>query len=466
MAPPEAPTAGAQQVKIEDVGPSRKRLTITIPADEVSESIETSFAGLASEAQLPGFRPGRAPRRLIEKRFGSAVRAEAKNQLVSSAFSKAVEANNLHVLGEPEGGDELQNLELEAGKAITFTVEVEVPPAFELPSLEGIEILRPIIEVKESDVNGQLERICINEGSLDPRDQAEAGDYCIGRGVMKNAAGDTILDIDGAVIQVPPADKGGKGAILGVAVDDFSKQIGSPKAGDVVRVSCTGPENHEDERIRGQALKAEFTVSQVNRILPATPDQLRERFGFADEAQLRESIRQRLDRRAEIEQQVAMRSQISAYFYDNVTMDLPQRLTAREAARNLERTRLDLLYRGVDAKTVEERMVELRARTADAAVRELKVFFVLARASQALQLQVTNEEIGGRIAQIAAERGMRQDQLVAELKQRNQLGLLAQQVLEHKTYDAILKKAKITDTPVDEFNKVMAKKRGEGVSLS
>ncbi len=127
------------EVKIEDAGPARKKLTITIPADEIDEKIDSSFTTLASEAVLPGFRRGRAPRKLIEKRFGGSVKTETRNQIVADAYSRAVEKNKIKTVGDPEA-DQLKYLQIEAGKALTFTVEVEVAPEFDLPELQGLKI--------------------------------------------------------------------------------------------------------------------------------------------------------------------------------------------------------------------------------------------------------------------------------------------------------------------------------------
>lgn len=457
---------GSAGAVVEDIGPSRKKITITVSGDEIAQTMETSLASVSAEAQLPGFRPGRAPRRLIEKRFGGAIKSEAKNQIISTAYSRAIEEHKLQVLGEPEGGEALQTMEFEPGKSVTFSVEVEVPPQFELPALEGIEVHRPLIEVKDTDIDVFLDRIKINEGRLEPKEQAGLGDYCIGHGVMKNADGDVVHDIQGAVIQIPPADKKGEGAVLGVKVDDFGKQVGTPKVGDTLKIKATGPEQHEDAKVRGKKLDVTFTVTQVNSIVPASSDELVARYGLSDEGQLRESVRLRLDHRARVEQQVAMRGQIAQHLGDAVKMDLPEKLTERQSARNLERARMEMLYRGWDAAQVEEKVAEMRSSSAANAARELKLFFILAKAAEALKVQVTEEELTGRVNQIAAERGVRPEQLVNELRQRNQGQMLIQQLREHKTLDAILAKAKTTDMPVDEFNKLMAKRAGERVKLT
>ncbi len=449
---PPATSERTNTVVVEDVGPSRKRLTITVPAEAVAEKVEQSLSTLASEAALPGFRPGRAPRALIEKRFGQSVRGETKSQIVSEAYSAAIQEHKLSVVGEPEPDESVRTAELDPKRPLTFSVEIEVMPDFELPSIEGVEVLRPLVEIKDEQIEEQMERVRINEGSLQAQEKAHLGDYCIGHGVMKNTAGDVLIDIDGAVVQIPPKDKDGKGAILGVMVNDFGKQVGLPKPGDTLHVKAHGPENHEDERVRGQDMRIEFKVARVERIVPATDEQLVARFGTGDQQQLRELITLRLNQRAMIEQQAAVRQQVAKKLIESVEFPLPERLSARQAERLLSRTRMDLMYRGYTEPQIEERLAELRGTSNERARDELKLFFVLNRFADSLEVGVSQDEVLGRISQIAAERGVRPEDIRKQLTQRSQIMAIAQQIREHKTLDALAARAKITDVPLEEFN--------------
>ena len=176
-------TETTTNVTVEDAGPCLKKLTIEVTAETVAEKLSDSIDTLATEAELPGFRKGRAPRRLIERKFGTAVKDEAKNQIIASAYNEAIEQNELQVVGEPTS-PELETLELEEGKSLSFVVEVEVMPDFDLPELEGIDIKRPTITVEDEQVDNEVEKLTINEGELEEQDTPEAGDYLTGKGVM------------------------------------------------------------------------------------------------------------------------------------------------------------------------------------------------------------------------------------------------------------------------------------------
>lgn len=442
------------KVSVSDAGPSRKKINIEIPADTVAQSLGLTIDTLLTQAELPGFRKGRVPKRLVEKRFGGAINQQAKEAMVSQAYAKAVEDNKLRVLGNPFAKD-LANIEIVAGKPFAFEIEVEVLPEFDLPKIDGIPVKRPLMEVTDAMVTSEVTKLCIQEGSLEERTTAEAGDYLTGTAEMTGPDGKVYFQSEGIVVQVPPADKAPKGMIVGLVVDDLSTQIGLPKAGDSVTVKTAGPESHENEALRGIALTISYTVARVDRIIPAKEEDLVARFGMTDAEGLKGALRERMEARVKVEQQSAMRMQVARYLLEETKMALPQRVTSEQAARNFERRRMEALYRGVDPVAIEQQIAELRAASAGEAVRDLKLFFIVDKAAETLGVSVSEAEVNGRIAQMAIERGVRPDQMRQQLIQSGQAANIYGQLREHKAMDAILTKATITDLSLEEFNKAI-----------
>jgi trigger factor len=451
------------KVDISTVNPTRRKIRIEVPRESVDEALGTSLDTLLLEAELPGFRKGRAPKRLIEKRFGSVMKQQTKDQLVASAYQKAIDESKLRVVGEP-ASETLAKVEVEAGKPLIFEVEVEVVPEFELPSLEGIAIKKPTIAVTDEMVAKEVEKLCIQEGSLEEREKPEPGDYLTGSAKMtgkdKEGKDASFFESDGIVVQIPTADKAGKGMIVGLSVDDLAKQLGLPKPGDAVTIRTKGPENHEREELRGVDLTITYTPGRCDRIIPAPAADLAARFGFDGEPGLRDAMKQRLNQRVLIDQQSVMRQQLAKFLMEKTKMDLPQRTTAQQAERTFQRRRLELMYRGVDPMKIEENIAELRRQSAASAAGELKIFFILDKAAEQLGVKVSEQEINGRIAQIAMERNMRPEQLRQQMIQSNQVGGVFTQIREHKTMDAILAKAAVSEVPADQFAKEMGAAAG------
>ncbi|MCC6425855.1 MAG: trigger factor [Phycisphaerales bacterium] len=442
------------KVTVSDAGPARKKLSIEIPAETVDAHLKQQMDTLANTITLPGFRPGRVPRKLVEKRFGSSVREEAKSRLIGEAYQKAIKEHNLQIVGDP-AAESLADLKLADGQALSFELEVEVVPEFELPNLDGIPVKKPTLEVTDQMVDDEIKKICINEGELENREAPEAGDYVTGHGVMTGKDGAEFYNLNGAVIQVPTADKNGKGMVLGVMVDDFSKQLGLPKPGETATIKTKGPENHEVEKIRGADLTITFKVDRVDRIIPAKLADIVARYGWPDEAKLREFIKSRLTQNVIVRQQVVMRQQVAKHLVESTKIDLPPRMAASQAARLLERQRLELMYRGVDPQKIEEHLAELRAASGAKANSELKMFFILHKAANKFDVKVTQGDVDQRIHQLAAENNTRPEQLKQDLMKSGRINGIAMQIQEHKAMDAIVSRAKVEEVPAEEFDKLM-----------
>lgn len=442
-------------VKIEDVGPCRKRISIDIPATTVDGQIEMAFSSVAHEANIPGFRKGHAPRRLIEKRFGSYVKNETKTNLISAAYQEAIKDNDLKVLSQPPA-EAMEGIEIEAGQPVHFEVEVEVMPEFDLPDLKGIKVLKPDTLLPEGMIEEEIKKIAINEGSLDEREDSEKGDYLTGNAVMIDSEGTEHYNIEGAVVQIPADGK--EGMILGVIVPDFAKQVGTPKAGDKLTIKLNGPENHEIEALRGKDLTISYEIVKVYRIVPAVIGDLVAKYGFNDEEQLQEMVTSQLTQRAEVQQQSVMRQQITKHLADKIDFELPEGLTAQQAARNLERRRMEMMYRGVDPTEIEQHMAELRSSSSESASSELKQFFILSKAAESMEVSVEESEVNAQIVQLATRQGKRPEQVRDELIKSGQAQTLLQQIREHKTVDLILADAEIEEISADDFNKKMESK--------
>ncbi len=449
-------------VVVADAGPARKRLAIPIPVEAVKEKVETSWGALSMEAAVPGFRRGRVPRALLERRFGDSLLREARTQLVADAYSKALEEHKLRPVGEPELAKESQEAELKVGKPFAFTVEVEVVPDFQLPSLEGVKVRRPVVEITEEMVGNELRRNQYRfgtptriEGPFKPLDRM------LGHVTVFVSGGtEPFFENNEALLVVPDEVDKGRGQVLGLLVDDLGPRLEGRKVGDEITIETTGPEGHEREELRGAPIRVVYKVRDAERITPATPEELAERFGLGTVENLREQLKLGLERRRDMEQRAAMREQVFEHLAGAVDFALPEKLSENQVARHMETQRLEMLYRGMEPERVEQRLAEIRATSADDARRRLKLFFLLARIAEHFSVEVSEAEVNGRIAQIAVQRNMRPEQVRAELQRSNRLGEVALSIREAKAADRIIDKAVITDVAAADWNAEAEAKAG------
>ncbi|MSR28033.1 MAG: trigger factor [Phycisphaerales bacterium] len=449
-----APTA-ENTIKVTDAGPALKRIEISIPSARVDEQLDSAMANLASQASLPGFRRGHAPKGLLEKRFGSALAQEARQHLVSQAYQQALEAHKIRPISQPDLASGTTEPDLVRGKEFALALEVEVMPEFTLPQWEGLALRRPILEILDKHVEEETHRLSYRIGKPAKIDGPfMALDRMVGKAVVRAKGLDKVIfETETALAVVPAEDDEGKGPFLGLLVDGLEAVIKGKMVGDTVIIELTGPEGHEIAEIRGQPLSVTFTIASAERIAPAAVEEIAAAIGLESTALLAENLKGVLERRRDEEQRSALREQVFELLAEKASFDLPERLSEGQIARDIERQKLEMLYRGMDPQTVEARLAETRRSSAEVSRRRLKMFFILAKLAETLGVEASEGEVNGRIAAIARSRNMRPDALRAELEKNGRLGEVALQIREHKSADRVIAKATLTDVPAEEWNK-------------
>lgn len=452
----ETPEAPAFDVKIEDAGPACKALTITIPESKIKEKVEESYTTLQDDAVLPGFRKGRAPRRLLEKRFASGVADDVKNALLSETYTKALEDNKLDPLGDPEV-DGIEDIKLPDSGDLTFTVKVEVTPDVELPAYDSIEVTKTKIEVTDEAVDDEIKRVQDQAGTPSTPDDAvvEVGDYVstettILAGEDAGEDAEIIGQYPHAHILVNGEDKEFKGHVVGILINDLGKQLAGKKADDELTISMTGPSSHENEQIKDQPITIKLKLTQVHRIEPASIETVAERMGLKTEEELKERVKAMLEQRAEQNQQADLYQQVCDQLVEKVALELPAGITGRQTERVLQRQAMDMVYRGTPENEVADKMAELRGESEEAAVKQLKQFFILDKASKDLDIDVSEQELNQRITMMAMQQQRRPDKMRQEMMRQGQIEQLYLQLREQKTLDQIIEQAKVTEVDAPE----------------
>jgi len=430
----------AIQVETEPIGLLRTKLTVTVPKDTIHERIESQYDELRREATVPGFRRGRAPRTLIEKRFGGDVRDELKDKLVAEAYLAAVEKEDIKVLGEPDL--ELAKIELPDQGDLSFTCEVELKPEFDLPELEGIELSRPKIGVADKDIDAQIERMRAMRGNLQPVEDGKAEqDDLVVADVTIAIGSDTIHQEENAQVPARPS------VIDGIPVESLGEQLTGSASGEVRKIEVTLPDGYRLEEHRGKKATIELKVQEIKRlVLPELDENLLKAFGADTLDELRDWVRANLEARLDQDVRRAMREQLSGYLLDHTELDVPPQLSQRQTERMVNRRRLDMLSQGVPEAEVEKNLDALRTTATEQVARDLKLYFVMEKIAEQLEIDVSEEEVNARIAQIAQAYGQRFDRVRDDLARRGGLTELYLELREQKCVDRLLEQAKITDT--------------------
>lgn len=457
-------------VTVEDTGPARKLLTIEIPESRIKSKIEENYDGLSDGAALPGFRKGRAPRRLLERRFGSSVRDDTKGQLISECYGQAVEDEKLEVIGEPDVRD-VEDIELPDSGALTFKVEIEVAPSVTLPDFAGLSVTREPVVVEDGDVNGEIERLADRFGTSAPAPDGKAkpGDYV--QAEVRIFDGDAKApETDDVVVEplvhepatylfVPTKQMEGRGHVVGIVVDDLEKQLKGAATGDEIIITMAGPPGHENEKIRDRPIEIVIGVAAIVRHEPASLEKIVEQTGADSEDKLREDIRQSIEQQKTRQQQADMHRQVSDQLLEKVDLDLPEGLTGRQVERVLSRERMEMMYRSVPEQEIDQKIAEMRSSSEDEARRQLKLFFIVDQAAKDLDISVSENEINSRVYMLALQQRRRPEKLRQQMRQRGDLEQLYLQLREQKTLDHIVSQAKVSEAAAPAAAPAAGKKK-------
>jgi trigger factor len=431
-------------IKIEDAGPATKKVSVEIPEDRIKTKLDEQFKELRREAAIPGFRPGHAPAKLIEKRFGEDVKDQVRRSLISESYAQAVEKNNLQVLGEPQFENEASVSQLPESGGLSYTFEVEVQPDITLPNLTGIQVKKPKIEVKDENVEQAMTNLREQQGTLIPVED---------RGVQEKdyVTADVHIKLDGNVVahQHDAQLVARPARIGGIEVADFEKQLDGARPGETRTITAKGPDTHPTESIRGKDVQIEIAIKDIKRLelVEITPEFLQD-LGFESEKELRDALREQMVERIDYDVAQAQREQVMKYLLDNTTFELPRRLSAKQLDRVVQRRAIDLLMRGIPRDQVEAQLQHLRVGAVDEAARELKLFFILQKIANDQQTDVEEAELNGRIALLAAQRGARPEKLKQEMAKDGSLANLYVQMREQKALDKILESAQVEEVDV------------------
>lgn len=452
MAETEAATGPAYKATIEQVGPCKTRVVIEVPEQAIQAALDEEYRTLRQEVILPGFRRGRAPRPLLEKRLGKEARQEVKLRLINQTADAAIRDNKLAVLNDPQ--IEVETIELPAKGSMTFQFEVEVWPEFELPELEGIPINKTVRQATGEDIDTYLMELRRVYGTWTPRPQQQACQLedLVVASVRVTIQDQQPQDLQGVEIRVRP-----QGTISQIPVHDLDKHLVGKKEGESVDITVEVPKTYFREEYRGKQVQLHVQIQEIKYLRPADMDKaFMARYSAESEQQLREMIRNVVQNRLDRQSREEMEDQIYRFLLENISFDLPVEMVAKQTAAVLKRMYVRLLQKGLSPQQIEEHLEALRASSEEEANRQVKTFFIIDKLCEKLGIEVTEEEVNGIIAQLAYNRGMRPERLKELMTRDGSLGQLELDVRQEKCIDRLLQTAKITE--VAPANKTTKKK--------
>lgn len=428
---------------VEKLSPTRVRINVEVPFTELEPEFDRAFKQLAKQVRLPGFRPGKAPRKLLEARVGrEAMLDQVVNDAVPGRYTEAVTTTQVNPIGQPE----IEITKKEYGEDLVFTAEVDVRPEIELPDLSTLKISVDPIEITDEEVDAELQSLRARFGTLTGVDRAaQNGDF-------------VSIDLSGTIDgkELPEA-----------ATEGLSHEVGSGQLIDGLDEAIIGLKEGESRVFTtelvagehaGQEAQVTVTVKSVKeRELPQPDDdfaQLASEFDTIDE--LRDSLREQVQRTKRVQQAEQIRDKTLETLLEQVEVPLPENVvqaqvddTLHSAIHNLDHDE-DRFAEALAAQGSSREEFDADNRTN--AEKAIKTQLLVDAIADKLDVQVGQNDITERLVLMSQQYGMEPQQLLQALQQNNQLPAMFADVRRGLAVAAVVQGATVTDTDGTEID--------------
>jgi trigger factor len=432
-----------QEVSINDAGPCRKHVKVVVAAEDINDRVQGKFKEMMHEAQTPGFRPGKAPRKLIEKQFYKDVTEQLKGELLLQSLEQLADDFKLNPIAQPE--IDPFKVDMPKDGALTYEFDVEVAPEFELPNYKGLRIKRPTKTFTDKDVAEAQTKFLRKFATTTPKDEPAALGDIIVADVKIDDDGNRLSNFDNLQLRVDPqlAFKDG-------IAEDFGKQMTGAKSGDTRTATVTLSNALADDNLRGKKVAGAFHIKEVRSIImPELNEAFFQELEVENEEGLKQKIKEALERQLQYEQRQSARSQVLEILAGSATWDLPIDLLRRQASRTLSRRVMEMRRAGFGEDEIRSQSALLQQDAMATTARGLKEYFVLQKISEAEKIDVEDADINEEIETMAEASDESPRKVRARIERDNMMEALMTQVLERKTLEFVLGFAEYEDVKMD-----------------
>ncbi|MFZ7198816.1 trigger factor [Avibacterium avium] len=416
-----------------------RRVTITVPAETVDQAVREELKRVAKNARVDGFRKGKVPPHIIEKRFGASVRQDVLGDLLQKHFFNVLVDSKVNLAGRPSFNVE----QFEAGKDLVFTATFEVYPEVELKGLDQIKVEKPVVEISEADIDKMVDVLRKQQATWEEtQEPAKADD---------RVTIDFVGSVDGEEFEGGKATDFVLAMGQGRMIPGFEEGIVGHKAGEQFDIDVTFPEEYHAENLKGKAAKFAITLKKVEvMVLPELTDEFVAKFGPNTKtvADLRAEIAKNMQRELKNALAARLKNQVVEGLVEQNQIDVPAAAVEQEIDVLRQQAAQRFGGNQQQAAQLPRELFEEQAK------RRVQVGLLLAEVIASNKLSVDEAKVNAMIDEIAS--AYEQPAEVVEYYKNNKelMNNIRNAVLEEQAVDAILEKAQVTEKPAS-FDEVM-----------
>ncbi len=432
------------QVSVETTSGLERRLIVGVPAEKIDSAVNAKLQEAAKNARIPGFRPGKVPVKVMRQRYGQSVRMEVIGQVMNDSFYEAIQQQDLKPAGRPN----IEPKSMDEGRDLEFVATFEVFPEVELLDYSSVEVVKPVAEITDADMDTMIERLREQRASYEVVERAAA------EGDQVNI--DFVGTKDGEAFEGGSAE--GNNLVLGSGqmIPGFEDAIAGMSAGDEKVVPLTFPEDYHSEELKGATVEFKIKVNEVKaKQLPELDDELFKQFGVSEGGV--EAFRAEVRKNMERELKNATKNRIKQQVMDGVLalhqdMQVPKALISQEvdALRNQSLQQFGAMAQQLNAKDLLPD--ELFQENAE---RRVKLGLILNELVSSESLKADADKVRAAIEEMAEGYEDKEEVINYYYGNQQQLQGVESLVLEDQIVENLLEKAKVSEE-TSSYEKVMS----------
>ena len=441
-------------VTVENLAPCKKLVRVEVEVQKVDEAFDSMTREFQRQVTLPGFRPGKAPRDMVLRKYDKDIQDEVKKKLISDSYRKAVEEQKLSVLGRPD----IEEIQFGRGQALQFAATVETAPDFQLPEYKGLPVKREARGVTTEDMDRALDALRQQQVTFKTVERpAQTGDITVVN-YTGTSEGKPLTELAPTAKGLTEQKNFWVEMQSGSFIPGFADQLLGAKAGDQRTVNVDFPADFVTPQLAGKKGVYQVEVVEVKeKVLPVIDDAFAKSFGAESVDKLREGVRRDLENELNYSQSKSIRTQLVRALLDRVNFELPETAVAHETRNVVYDIVRDNQKRGVSRELIEQQKEEIYHAAARGAKERVKAAFLMQKIAEKENIQVTQQEAAQRIGSLAAMYQIPPDKFVKDLQKRNGIAEIYDQVMNEKVMEFLQQNAKIEEVPAGSLSPAPAR---------
>ena len=442
------------RTSLEDISSVKKKLSVEIESSEINNRLEKAYKEVGKKVKIPGFRPGKVPRKILERHIGSQVAEDVTRDLINETLPKALAEAQTFPLGVPF----LEKETLKQGQNFKYSAVMEVRPQFEIENYMGLEVEKENHSVTEQDIEDQLTQIRTAHGTLNSIDPS--------RPIQKNDH--VVLDYEGFVEGKP---------LEGIQSSNFLLKVGSNGFHPKFEEALIGLKKDEEAEIRvefedsylhtklaGKTVTFKVKVLDIKEmLLPELNDEFAKNLSadFNDLEDLKDKVKETISVQVEKRIDSELKQNLLKKISDSVEFEIPQTLIESEVDQAVENVKQNLIRSGSNLEKAGLSEERLRKDFRPASERRVKNLLVLGKIAEKEKITINEEDLTRGFKELAESTGQNAETLQKYYQARNLVDALKEKLLEEKTLNYLVENAKISLLDREPQRKNNLKKENE-----